>query len=349
MFTHQDFDDHESVVYFADKKTGLKAIVAIHNTHLGPALGGCRIYDYTSEQAALTDALRLSKSMTYKSALAGLNLGGGKSVIIADPRTEKTAELLEAFAKQLNRLNGTYIAAEDSGTSVQDLLQMKTVSTHIAGVEKRLGIDGQPSHGDPSLATAYGVYVGMKAAANYKLNSQSMRGLKVAIQGVGNVGFHLAKYLREAGAELFVTDIYQQQVDRAVQDLGAKAVPTNEIHQLDVDVFAPCAMGAIINDVTLPDIKAAIIAGSANNQLLEASHGEVLREKGILYAPDYVINAGGIIDIYHEREGYCPDRSKTHIERITETLAEIFERADKEKVSTEIIADRLVEECLLTD
>lgn len=344
VFSHTEFDNHEQVVFCHDEATGLKAIIAIHNTNRGPALGGCRMWHYVSDEEALNDVLRLSKGMTYKSALANLDLGGGKSVIIGDPRKHKTEDLLAAMGRFLERTGNQYIAAEDSGTSVPDLKLMSRETANVAGITERTGIDGLPCNGDPSPATAYGTFIGLKTAVQYQLDRKDLTGLKVAIQGVGNVGFRLAEHLHQAGAELFVTDIHEESVQRAVAELGATAVSQNEILSLDVDVIAPCALGAVLNDESIPLIKAKVIAGASNNQLASQRHDLMLRERGILYAPDYVLNAGGIIDIFYERIGHEHTKVRAHIETIADTLTEIFRRADEQDRPTGEIANELAEE-----
>lgn len=343
VFSMRDFADHEQVVFCSDDKSGLKAIIAIHNSNLGPALGGCRMWPYASEEEAVRDVLRLSRGMTYKSALANLKLGGGKSVVIGNPRTQKTPQLLEALARAVERVNGRYIAAEDSGTSVADIKYMAQFTKHVAGIVDKPTDKGMRS-GDPSPATAYGTFVGIKAAVKQKLGRNHLDGLKVAVQGIGNVGYDLAKQLREAGAKLWVADIHQEQLDRARAELGATVVAADEIYGLDVDVFAPCALGAILNDQTIPQLKAKIVAGASNNQLAEARHGVALMQRGILYAPDYVINAGGIIDVYHERIGFNRDALIKHIDGIYDNLIEIFERARQEERPTGEVADVIAEE-----
>ena len=343
VFSARDFADHEQVVFCCDPDSGLKAIIAIHNRNRGPALGGCRMWPYASDDEALRDVLRLSRGMTYKSAMANLDLGGGKSVIIGNPRTQKTEALLRAMARFVDNLGGRYIAAEDSGTSVADMMLMRTVTPHVAGTEEKKSDKGMRS-GDPSPATAYGTFVGIKAAAKYALGRDDLKRLKVGVQGVGNVGFDLARQLKGADASLWVSDIYEDQVKRAVDELEAKPVHSEEIYDLDVDVFAPCAMGAIVNDQTLPRLKARVIAGAANNQLAEPRHGEELMRRGILYAPDYVINAGGIIDVFHERIGFDREKLLRHIGGIYDTLMEIFERARREERPTQEVADAIAEE-----
>ena len=343
VFSLSDFADHEQVVFCSDDKSGLKAIIAVHNSNLGPALGGCRMWPYASEEEAVRDVLRLSRGMTYKSAMANLKLGGGKSVIIGNPRTQKTPELLAAFARALENLNGRYIAAEDSGTSVADMKYMAQFTAHVAGIVDK-PTDGGTRSGDPSPATAYGTFVGIKAAVKERFGRDSLEGLRVAVQGVGNVGFDLAHQLKEAGASLWVTDIHRDSLTRAAAELGATVVAPDEIFGLDVDVFAPCALGAILNDHTIPLLKAQIVAGASNNQLAEARHGLELMKRGILYAPDYVINAGGIIDVYHERIGFDRAALVKHVEGIHDNLMEIFERARKEERPTGEVADAIAEE-----
>ena len=343
VFSLSDFADHEQVVFVSDDKSGLKAIIAVHNSNLGPALGGCRMWPYASEEEAVRDVLRLSRGMTYKSAMANLKLGGGKSVIIGNPRTHKTPELLAAFARALEQLNGRYIAAEDSGTSVADMKYMTQFTQHVAGIHDKPSDAGTRS-GDPSPATAYGTFIGIRAAVKERLGRDSLDGLRVAVQGVGNVGFDLARQLKEAGAQLWVTDIHREPLVQAGKELGATVVAPDEIFGLDVDVFAPCALGAILNDTTIPQLKASIVAGAANNQLAEARHGLELMKRGILYAPDYVINAGGIIDVYHERIGFDRAVLLKHIEGIHDNLMEVFERARKEERPTGEVADAIAEE-----
>ncbi len=343
VFSTVDFADHEQVVFASDDKSGLKAIIAVHNSNLGPALGGCRMWPYASEEEALRDVLRLSRGMTYKSAMANLKLGGGKSVVIGNPRTGKTPELLAALARAVDKLNGRYIAAEDSGTSVEDMKFMAQYTPHVAGVKDK-PTDGGTRSGDPSPATAYGTFVGIQAAVKERLGRDSLEGLKVAVQGVGHVGLDLARQLKEAGARLWITDIHREAILHAARELDATVVAPDAIFGLDVDVFAPCALGAVINDHTVPQLKAKIVAGAANNQLAEPRHGMELMRRGILYAPDYVINAGGIIDVYYERVGYDHAAVKRHIEGIHDNLMEVFVRARKEERPTGEVADAIAEE-----
>jgi leucine dehydrogenase len=347
VFSHPDFDHHEQVVFCNDPKTGLEAIVAVHNTNLGPALGGCRMWPYETDAEALTDVLRLSRGMSYKSAVAGLPLGGGKSVIIGDPRRDKSPQLMRAMGVAVERLSGRYIAAEDSGTGVTDMKAMGTQTRHVAGIAEKRNPDGTVRTGDPSPATAYGTFVGLKSAVRSRLGTDDLTGLRVAVQGVGNVGFRLAKHLVEAGARVWVSDIYPDQVDRAVRQSGATAVAPEAIFGLEVDVFAPCALGGAINDDSLEVLKASIVAGAANNQLQSPHHGRLLAERNVLYAPDYVINAGGIIDVYYERVGHDMAQVLAHVDGIGNTLDEIFSRARDEGRTTAELADQVAEERFL--
>ncbi len=346
VFEAPAFDDHEQVVYCSDPSTGLKAIIALHNTNRGPALGGCRIWDYVSEEEALHDVLRLSKGMTYKSAMAHLDLGGGKCVVIGDSRKDKSKALMRALGRFVDTLGGRYIIAEDAGTSVEDMKIVGEVTRHVVGIADKVTAKGGTRSGDPSPATAYGVFIGLRAAVKYRLGRDDLNGLRVALQGVGHVGYRLAKHLHEAGAKLWVCDIYDDQAKRAADEFGATVVPADSIYQQDVDVFAPCALGAVINDDTLHQLNAVVVAGCANNQLAEDRHGDELMSRNILYAPDYVINAGGLIDVAYERQpgGYNREKMLRHIERIDDTLIEIFERADATAKASNVIADTIAEE-----
>ncbi|MBT8766770.1 Glu/Leu/Phe/Val dehydrogenase dimerization domain-containing protein [Pseudomonas boanensis] len=344
VFTHVEFDHHEQVVFGHDKASGLKAIIAIHNSNLGPALGGCRMWPYANDEQALRDVLRLSRGMTYKSALANLPLGGGKAVIIGDPHTGKSEALFQAMGDFVDSLGGRYITAADSGTGVTEMRIMAERSRHVAGAGTREALGGGTRDGDPSPSTAYGVFVGIQVAAKHRLGRDDLKGLKVAIQGVGQVGFSLARHLKEAGAQLWVCDIHEANARRAAEQLGAQVVGQNDIYGLGVDVFAPCAMGGIINLQTLEALRAPIIAGAANNQLADAGLAEDLRRRDCLYAPDYAINAGGIIDVWYERSNGSAEALKAHVEGIGETLRQIFVRADQEGRTTTAVADRLAEE-----
>lgn len=343
IFTHPDFDNHEQVVFCRDARSGLRAIIAIHNTRLGPSLGGCRMYPYASEADAITDVLRLSRGMTYKSAVANLPLGGGKSVIIGDPKQDKSERLLEAMGEAVERLAGRYIVAEDSGTSVPDIQVMARRTSHLSGIAEKQSADGSSRSGDPSPMTAWGTFVGIRAAVRERLGRDDLDGVKVAIQGVGNVGMHLARHLSEAGARLVVCDTNEESTQQAAKRFDAEVVSTDAIFDQPVDVFAPCAMGAVINDQTLPRLQVSIVAGAANNQLATSAHGEALRQRGILYAPDYVINAGGVIDVCYERLGEGQERIQREVNAIEQTLAEIFEISRREARPTHQVADQLAE------
>lgn len=346
IFAHPEFDQHEQVVFCHDQATGLKAIVAIHDTRLGPALGGCRVWPYADEQQALNDVLRLSRGMTYKSALAGLPLGGGKAVIIADPRKDKTPELFQAMGAFVDRLGGRYITAADSGTGVTEMAQIRQRTQHVVGAGEREAFGGGLRTGDPSPSTALGVFIGLREAVRQRLGGRDLNGLKVAIQGVGQVGFDLARQLHAAGAELWVSDIDAVNLKRARDQLGAQVVSQDAIYGLDVDVFSPCALGAVINDQTLQVLRAPVIAGAANNQLARPGHAEELWRRGRLHAPDYAINAGGVIDVAYEYSGGTPEQVRLHVEGIGETLRQIFQRAEAEGRNTTAIADSLALERL---
>ncbi|AWB46812.1 leucine dehydrogenase [Paenibacillus sp. CAA11] len=339
LFKAMEQYDYEQLVFCQDKASGLKAIIAIHDTTLGPALGGTRMWNYVSEEAAIEDALRLAKGMTYKNAVSGLNLGGGKTVIIGDPRKDKNEAMLRAFGRYIQGLNGRYITAEDVGTTVEDMDIIHQETDYVTGISPSYG-----SSGNPSPATAYGVYQGMKAAAKEAFGSDSLEGRTVAVQGVGNVAVHLCKYLHEEGAKLIVTDIHKQAVDRVVEQFGAQAVSPDEIIGVECDIYAPCALGATINDESIPQLKAKVIAGSANNQLKEARHGDRLHELGIVYAPDYVINAGGVINIADELNGYHADRAYKKIGEIYQSIEQVFEISKREGIPTYLAADRLAEQ-----
>ncbi|MBO1255179.1 Glu/Leu/Phe/Val dehydrogenase [Alteromonas sp. 5E99-2] len=346
VLDHNEYNNHEHVAFFNDKYSGLQAIIAVHNTNLGPALGGCRMWSYANSEEALTDVLRLSKGMTYKAAMANVALGGGKSVILGDPRAAKTPAMMEAMGKFVDTFKGRYYTAEDSGISVEDLQHMEKHSNYIAGIHSKYHISEEKSDGNPSPATALGVFVGVKAAVAYQYNTD-LRGVKVAIQGLGSVGIRLARHLKNAGAELFVADVYKPNVTVAAEELGAVIVDPQDILTLDVDVIAPCALGATINPTSLPNIKAKVIAGAANNQLANEGIGTECRNRGILYAPDYVINAGGIIDIYHQKIESSDRGLKSHIENIGQTLTDIFKGSDEQDLATNIVANKIAEERFL--
>ena len=339
LFSYMERDDYEQVVVCHEKVSGLKAIIAIHDTTLGPALGGTRMWMYQTEEDAFLDALRLAKGMTYKNAAAGLNLGGGKTVIIGNPRKDKNEEMFRAFGRYIQGLNGRYITAEDVGTTVQDMDIIYEETKYVTGISPAFG-----SSGNPSPVTAYGVYVGMKAAVKEAFGSDDLAGKTVAVQGVGNVAYHLCKHLHNEGASLVVTDIHKEAVKRAVDDFGAKAVDPEDIYREECDVFAPCALGGIINDVTIPQFKAKVIAGAANNQLKEDKHGDLLESKGMIYAPDYVINAGGVINVADELNGYNKERALKKVEGIYQNIEKVLSIAKRDQIPTYKAADRMAEE-----
>lgn len=332
FFDLADFDNHEQVVFCSDEKSGLKAIIAVHNTKLGPAVGGCRMWDYANDEEALVDALRLSKGMTYKNAMAGLKMGGGKSVIIGDAKTLKSDALFKAFGNALNTLNGRYLSAEDVNITTKDIAITNTVTPFVTGTEAKSG--------NPSPFTALGTFFGIKACVKHKLNRDDLSGLKVAVQGLGSVGYALCEYLYKAGVKLFVSDVNQEALDKAATELNATIVSLTDIYDQDVDIYAPCALGASINDETIKRFKAKIIAGCANNQLAEPRHDQILVDNNILYAPDYVINAGGIINVSFE-ENYNAKVVIKKVEEIYDTLLDIFNKADEYNKPTGIIADEM--------
>jgi leucine dehydrogenase len=336
LFDSVDFGDHEQVVFVNDPASGLKAIIAIHSTTLGPAVGGCRILPYPDDQTALTDVLRLSRGMTMKNAMAGLALGGGKSVIIADPARQKSPALLRAMGRAIDRLGGRYITAEDVGTTTEDMVEIRKGTPHVMGLPITAG-----GSGDPSPSTALGCFEGIRAAVRYKSGKQSLSGLRVAIQGLGNVGYNLAWLLSEAGARLVVSDVRRAATDEAAAAFRAEPVSADAIYDADVDVFAPCALGAVINDATLPRLKAGIVAGAANNQLATPAHGLALQKRGIFYAPDYVINAGGIIQVGAEITGESKEAVERRVRAIGETLLTVFQLADADGIPTSEAADRI--------
>lgn len=339
LFAAMERDDYEEVLFCQDKASGLKAIIAIHDTTLGPALGGTRMWTYATEGEAVVDALRLAKGMTYKNAVAGLNLGGGKTVIIGDPKKDKNEAMFRAFGRYIQGLNGRYITAEDVGTTEEDMDIIHQETDFVTGISATYG-----SSGNPSPATAFGVYRGMKAAAKAAFGSDSLNGRTVAVQGVGNVSFTLCKYLHEEGARLIVTDINKEAVSRAVEAYGATAVDPGEIIQAECDIYAPCALGATINDESLPLLRAKVVAGAANNQLKEPRHGDALHEMGIVYAPDYVINAGGVINIADELNGYNKERAFKQIAKIYDSITRVLEISQLSGIPAYAAADQLAEE-----
>ena len=329
---------HEQLLFSHEPSCGYFGIIAIHDTTLGPALGGTRVWQYADNEAAIKDALRLSRGMTYKSAVAGLNLGGGKAVIIADPKRADRESLFRAHGRFVETLGGRYITAVDVGTSPTDMEFIKRETKHVAGL---LNLSG-----DPSPVTSYGVYMGMKAAAKSRWGKDSLAGKTIAVQGCGKVAYYLMTHLKQEGAKLIVTDIDQEKVKRVVDELGATAVSPEAIYDAKAEIFAPCALGGIINDDTLPRLKVEIIAGGANNQLGEERHGVELEKRGMLYAPDYVINGGGVINVYGELQGWTMERAKRKAQEIYDTMLRVFAIASRDKLPTYEAADRLAEERL---
>lgn len=328
--------EHEQLVICQEPAVGYVGIIAIHDTTLGPALGGTRFWQYGSMGEAVIDALRLSRGMTYKAAVAGLSLGGGKSVIMGDNRRTDREAIFRAHGRFVESLNGRYITAEDVGTSPSDMEMINLETKHVAGL--------QSLSGDPSPVTSHGVYMGMKAAAQHRWGSDDLSGRTVAIQGCGKVGYYLATYLKTEGATLVVTDIDAERVKSVVEDTGAKAVSPDEIYDVKADIYAPCALGATINDDTLKRLKVEVIAGGANNQLAEERHGDQVREQGLLYAPDYVINGGGLINVYGERHGWDKDRAKRKAGEIYQAILKVFQIAERDGIPSYQAADRLAEE-----
>jgi leucine dehydrogenase len=326
---------HEQVVVCHDKASGYRGIIAVHDTTLGPALGGTRFWSYASDEEAIVDALRLSRGMTYKNAVAGLNLGGGKSVIIGDNRTTQREMIFRAHGRFVDSMGGRYVTAEDVGTSTVDMDFVHMETDYVAGLAG--------ASGDPSPVTAHGVFRAIQASARQRWGSDSLEGKTVAIQGCGNVGHYLALELHAAGAQLVVTDIDAERVKRVVAATRARAVTTDEIYAQQADIFAPCALGAVINDRTIPMLRVQIVAGAANNQLLEDRHGDELEARGILYAPDYVANAGGVINVYSELAGWSRERSLRKADEIYHTVLNVFEIAKEDGIPTYRAADRLAE------
>jgi len=330
--------EYEEVVFFHDPATELRAIVAIHSTTLGPALGGTRFYPFGSEEEAVRDVLRLARGMTYKAAAAGLDLGGGKAVIIGDPKRIKSEELLRAYGRFIETLGGRYVTAEDIGTDRDDMDMIRRETRYVTGVSPELG-----GSGDPSPVTAYGVLLGMHACAEEAWGEHSLAGRRVAVQGVGKVGYHLVKHLVDEGAKVIVSDVDVDNLARAVREFGVETADPGAIHAVECDVFAPCALGGVINDQTIPELKCRVVAGSANNQLLAPRHGETLAQLGVVYAPDYVINAGGLINVADELQGYNEDRARARVQHVYRTLREIFRVAKEQDVSTAQAADHYAE------
>ena len=330
VFGQMSFDDHEQIVFCNDKDTGLKAIIGIHNSVMGPALGGTRMYNYANEWEALNDVLRLSRGMTFKAAITGLNIGGGKAVIIGDAKTQKTPELMRKFGEFVHSLSGRYITAEDVGMETSDMDIVRDVTPYVTGISEARG-----GSGNPSPVTAYGVYMGMKAAAKQQFGSDVLSGKKVLVQGIGHVGETLVDYLTKEGAIVTIADINEEKLNEVSAKYHAEIYRGEDLYTADVDIYAPCAMGATLNDNTVHKIKAKVIAGAANNQLADENvHGAILQERGILYAPDFLINAGGIINVYAELAHYDKAEIMRKTENIYNTTLEIFDFAIANKITT---------------
>jgi len=333
---------HEQIVFCHDEATGLKAIIGVHNTVLGPSLGGLRMWNYHSEADALNDVLRLSRGMTFKNSIAGLNLGGGKAVIIGDARKHKTEALLRAFGKFVENLNGKYITAEDVGMTARDMEHISTVTSSVAGMPQSRG-----GLGDPSPWTAYSSYMGMKAAAKKAYGSDSLKGKKVSVQGVGHVSTYLIDYLSKEGAEIFVTDIFEDKLKAISQSHKVEVVAPTAIYDLDVDIYAPCALGATVNDETLERLKCQIICGCSNNQLQEEKkHGDACLKKGIIYAPDFLVNSGGVVNVYAEVIGSTTTWTQEHLSTVYDQTLNVINTSfesgkNAQEVAIEIALERI--------
>jgi len=340
LFNSLQSYEHEQIVVCSEPRANLKAVIAIHNTTLGPALGGTRMWPYNNEQEAIRDVLRLSRGMTYKAAISGLNLGGGKAVIIGDPRSDKTEEMFRAFGRFVDSLGGRYITAEDVGINVQNMEWVYAETKYVTGIPKSLG-----GSGDPSPVTAYGTYMGIKACCKKAYGSDSLEGKKIAVQGAGHVSSHLVELLAKENTELFICDIYDDKVKELARKVDATVVEADSIYGLDVDIFCPCALGGVVNDGTISHFKCDIIAGAANNVLEdEQKHSQMLLDKNILYAPDYVINAGGLINVASELEGYDETRSHEKASRIYQTILDILNYSEENETPTLIASNILAEE-----
>lgn len=330
-------EGHEQLFFNYDRTTGLKAVIALHNTTLGPAQGGCRMWNYECEDDAVTDALRLSKGMTYKCAAAELDYGGGKSVIWGDPKRDKSEALFRAFARYVEALKGRYKTGTDVGTTYDDFIIALKETKHVGALPQEYG-----GGGNSGIITAYGVWMGIKATAKELFGSESLKGLTIAVQGLGKVGYHLVGHLVSEEAKVIACDINQEFIDKAVKDYGVSIVPHHEIMQVECDIFSPNALGAVLNDKTIPQLRCKGVAGAANNQLAEPRHVEMLAQRGILYAPDYVVNAGGLIQVCDELEGYNKERAFRKTAMIYQRLLNIFATARAEKISTAAAADKIV-------
>lgn len=346
LFAEIRTTNHEQIVFCNDQASGLKAIIAIHNTVLGPGLGGTRMWNYATEAEALNDVLRLSRGMTYKAAISGLNLGGAKAVIIGDAKKDKSEALMRKFGRFIENLNGKYITAEDVGTTTKDMEYVNMETDSVVGLPESMG-----GGGDPSPVTAYGVYMGMKASAKRAYGSDSLAGKKIAIQGIGKVGMHLVELVHEEGALITVSDINDENLNHAATNYGATVVDGNNIYSAGVDIFAPCALGAILNTENINALNCNIIAGAANNQLaMEEEHGTLIKEKGLLYAPDFLINAGGLINVYSEYIGYNRENAMRDTEKIYDTTLNIFDVADEQNIHTQkaatVLAQKRIDDIL---
>lgn len=340
IFEQMEHHDYEQLVFCQDKYSGLKAIICIHDTTLGPALGGTRFWNYATEEEAIVDVLRLARGMTYKNAAAGLNIGGGKAVIIGDPKEIKSEQLFRSFGRFVNSLNGRYITAQDVNTTVQDMDHIHLETEFVTGISESYG-----SSGNPSPKTALGVYTAMKRVAQEIFGTDSLEGKTVAVQGVGTVAYTVCEYLHKEGAKLIVTDINEASVQRAVDNFGATAVGVDDIYDVEADIYAPCALGATLNDDTIPRLKVKAVCGAANNQLAStAKHSQMLDERGILYAPDFVVNSGGVINVSDELEGYNEERAIQKVEGIYDQMGKIFDIAKRDNISTALAANTLAEE-----
>ncbi|MCW3126927.1 MAG: leucine dehydrogenase [Bacteroidetes bacterium] len=329
--------EHENLLFFNDKETGLKGFIGIHDTTLGPSLGGCRIWNYKNEADAVWDVLRLSRGMTFKSAISGINLGGGKAVIISDNKEQRTEKYWKKFGETVDTLGGKYITAEDVGTSTQEISYIMQKTLHVAGKPIEAG-----GTGDPSPFTAYGVFLGLKASAKEAFGTDDLSGKKVAVQGIGHVGGYLVEHLTKAGAKVYITDINKENLKKVADASGAQVVGTDEIYDLDVDIYSPCALGATVNTDTIGRLKCAVIAGAANNQLADENvHGHMLMDKGIIYAPDFLINAGGVINCYREVQNLTENETRKYIDDIYNKTLQIFARAKEDKVPTQEAAIRI--------
>lgn len=337
LFHHKEFDDHEFVTFARDPKTNLRAIIAVHSTHLGPSGGGVRMQPYQTSGAAITDVLRLSKGMSYKNAMANLKMGGGKAVLFGNPKTDKTPELMYALGEAIEVLGGKYLAAEDVGMTLADMENIAKRTKYVFGRDPKLGFGGEPSP-----MTALGVFLSIETAVEFALGADSLKGLRVAVQGTGAVGADLARRLGKAGAKVYVADVDNARALHCASISGGEAVNPNDILSLDVDILAPCALGAIINDSSIDKIKAKVICGAANNQLAEEKHGKALLDRGICYAPDYVVNAGGIINVSYEVDGnYDAAIVEAHVRNIPNVLSEVLQKSQEANSPTNIIADMM--------